>query len=569
MQKAFRSYTNPTAAKMLFDELGVGKVVVMNPGVSTYNQYVFAKPRDDAKVEKNKKLFSRVNEHFPDGKMYHGTKSRESLRSILLQNILPSIDGLGGAGLYVVPESNIRYAEERAGDKDQLVYFTVSNDAVLVDVTEGPGKKAWEKFQKEHEGTTLDAFAEEIGADIVKYPFSEGPAYVVKNSTVLGRAQGHTIQIAPLWELEANAKKVKTAEELARFVVMAQFNGASTDEILAMAKHADTGPLMALAKDLTEWSRNKPFTEAELRLLGPALQIAKHNANWHPVALNDALLVPLSQLAWTHPAKWKEVVTAVAKSADKIMLEQLAEHGFPAKAFGPLVDALLAERTLNFDEVILRAMNTATAKKCPQRTAWIDTILDRLEAGDYTGQPTRFSGSTHFEDHLSDSLACALFYGPELSPAYRKTVLERLIGKYPRAAQFVVDKVGYNENWEKIDAPYWVERALKAYPEHAEYMADQIMNGFSFSRHDTREYKDLTKVYTVLAEQTPNLEKKHWLEEMLVPHVGLERNRDADLDRLDAAIRARGGKKAVEELDRWDEMMGRGCKKTVAGLKSR
>ena len=90
VHKAFRSYTNPSAALFLYRHFGADKLVEAYPQIETINQYLFSTPRDNEQIKQHLKkyrvkpssLYLSRESLFPDGKIYHGTGS-EPVKNIL------------------------------------------------------------------------------------------------------------------------------------------------------------------------------------------------------------------------------------------------------------------------------------------------------------------------------------------------------------------------------------------------------------------------------------------------------------------------------------------------------
>lgn len=222
IQKAFRSYTNPTAAMELMKDFKVEMLIPIYEGIEPINQYLFAKARNEAAVQtalkqhavNTQKLFRPVREEFPDGVLYHGTQSGDSFRGILIQGVLPSARGAAGSGLYGVAAANQKFAEEWGGNPDLLVGFEVSPDARIVDITQGEGEKLWRSYYTRSPKTaTYEQFADLYGIDIISYPY-EPRAYVVKNSAVLSKPRGIHRSILSFSKAMDLANRARTKDEI-------------------------------------------------------------------------------------------------------------------------------------------------------------------------------------------------------------------------------------------------------------------------------------------------------------------------------------------------------------------
>lgn len=211
IQKSFRSYSNPTAAHMLLQEFGVDALATRyGDKIEPTNQFLFAKERDPIRIEKELKkaglkpadLYSDPKDFFTDGFLYHGTKTEEAFRGILLQGVLPSTGGSADAGLYGVDKKNTKIAESFTGEKDLLVKFPVKPSAKIIDLRKEPGKSLAKKWARD-----LDGFAEAYGADILLYPYQKSYAFVVKNSDSLGKPMGVHREVMSLKDFAQKLKK--------------------------------------------------------------------------------------------------------------------------------------------------------------------------------------------------------------------------------------------------------------------------------------------------------------------------------------------------------------------------
>ena len=256
IQKAFRSYTNPTAALQLMKMFGVDQLtrVYSQDSIEPINKYVFSKFRDKSKIAENLKSYQATEaffppsaHFFPDTFLYHGTADEAAFRSILFQGILPSTNGSAGAGLYGVAEPNRKFAENwNHATAERVLKFSVKPEAKIVDITTGEGKRVWQEFASKN-GKNFETFAEAFGIDILKYPYST-EAFVVKNSDMLKRGVGLTRQLLPLNELLARAAVEKDSEKL--FALM-DVNQVSAREANMLLQESHIPPLELFNSILT------------------------------------------------------------------------------------------------------------------------------------------------------------------------------------------------------------------------------------------------------------------------------------------------------------------------------
>ncbi|MFL5812613.1 MAG: hypothetical protein ACJ763_03475 [Bdellovibrionia bacterium] len=249
--KSFRSYINPTATYLLYKHFDMNNVLNRYEDAAPINQYLFATYRDPATVAENmkhyqtdpEKLYSPTSQEFPDGKLYHGTRTEEFFRSNLFSGVFPSEAGSAGSGLYSVRRDNLALAIRSAGTVDRVVEFEVKPTAKVIDVTRGEGARVFKEFlsrsnhqlkgfyEKLETGKDpYSEFAHAFDADILCYPYVSH-AYVVKNSAVLSNPKGHTRNLIPLNELITLARKAATFEDLKQLNQAVRLNVSAPEEI--------------------------------------------------------------------------------------------------------------------------------------------------------------------------------------------------------------------------------------------------------------------------------------------------------------------------------------------------
>ncbi len=249
VQKVFRSYTNPTAANLLFKHFGLDEMWKRVEGIPPYNQYLFQKYRDPKAVAANlqeygvdaKRFYRDPSREFPGLELYHGTRGELAFRAILFQGVLPSEKGSAGSGLYGVPADNLAFAVDWAKDADRVVAFSLSPSTRVVDITEGEGKRVFEAF-----GRSESEFAEAFGIDVLRYPYHT-KAYVVKNGAVLDRVRGHTRELLPLSRLIAAARETRGPDALVKLWKTLEINGLSAADrihVLTVLPDSKLGPAL-------------------------------------------------------------------------------------------------------------------------------------------------------------------------------------------------------------------------------------------------------------------------------------------------------------------------------------
>lgn len=234
IEKMFRAYTNPTAAKKLMEHFGLNDLPNYYSKVIPMNQFLFAQSWDEGERLKAIRSFSvnenrfylAVTKQFPDGFCYHGTRTDATFRNIIVEGVLPSEQGLSGQGLYNVSSANLQIAENFGGTKENLIRFLVKPNARIVDISHGEGLRVWKLYSSIHGGDYED-FSKLFGIDIIRYDYSGAHAFVTKNSAVLGHAEGVNRPVLPLGELLERVQNIKDPAEL---LIICELNGLTKDE---------------------------------------------------------------------------------------------------------------------------------------------------------------------------------------------------------------------------------------------------------------------------------------------------------------------------------------------------
>ncbi len=253
--KAFRSYTNPTAAYVLFSELGFKDLQSLHPKIASINQFLFRQYRDEKEIlesfNRHKKraddVYQPAHLALPSLKLFHGTKTEEAFRAIIFQHIMPSEFGSAGSGLYAVDENNIEFAEKWGGDIKRIVSLEISPEAKVVDITSGVGAELFQSYSRAASTKNdFDGFSKTFGIDILIYPY-ETKAYVVKNSSVILSRQGFKRRLMTLEELSTEAEKINTEKDFKEFLKIVDFNGLAKNELDYVLSHASTTRLAKIA----------------------------------------------------------------------------------------------------------------------------------------------------------------------------------------------------------------------------------------------------------------------------------------------------------------------------------
>ncbi len=269
--KSFRSYTNQTAAYLLFNDLGFKDLQAAFPKIESINQFLFQQYRNHELLRKayeefsitSEELFTPVQSLLRNLKLYHGTRTEEAFRAILFQNAMPSQSGSAGAGLYAVDSASIDFAENWAGSPDRVVVFDISLDAKAIDITQGIGKRIFEEWKKRTGKRSYDLFAAYFGADILKYDYTP-KAYVVKNSSVLLGRQGLYRRLLTVDQLEDFAKRLTTGEDIESFFRALFWSGLAREEV------ENIYSLMPSEK-INEWAPSHNFLKSAFSDLIPLL----------------------------------------------------------------------------------------------------------------------------------------------------------------------------------------------------------------------------------------------------------------------------------------------------------
>ena len=248
--KAFRSYTNPTAAKLLFEIFQVD--VALRPygkRIDPFHTLAYRKYRNPADIAAQRAqinplppVITTVGDYFkerglepgPDGNFeaYHGTDTMENYRGIVYQGNVASTGGSAGAGVYVVDERSRSFAENWHGPGTLVVKLKIAPGATLVDLTQPEAKLFFQAF-KAHRAKLkwkLDGaptapshtdeytdFADFLGVDVLRYQYGKTHAYVIKDGAAIKGQEPYTIPLLTLAQVKAHlAKSPDPVREMAK-----------------------------------------------------------------------------------------------------------------------------------------------------------------------------------------------------------------------------------------------------------------------------------------------------------------------------------------------------------------
>lgn len=276
--KSFRSSANPTAALWLLQHFRINELVGVYPEIKPFNTYLFHKRRDEKQILKNfrkfgvssEDVYSDVSNVLSDRKLFHGTRSEEGFKSILLEGIIPSDSGSAAAGVYGVAEKNVSFAIKWGGAKDRVVVLSLAPETKLVDITRGPGLKLWKAFQEKFPKADEDLFCETFGIDLLRYPYAP-TAFALKNSAVVTAVSGYTRNIKPLTEILAEAETVSDVKSFVDLSKQFTLYPRTTAELRAYTNAFKQMDLIVQElRSMAETKRNK-FLLSIGALRGPIL----------------------------------------------------------------------------------------------------------------------------------------------------------------------------------------------------------------------------------------------------------------------------------------------------------
>lgn len=233
LQKAFRSFSNPTAAHFLFSTFGVQELISAYGGsLKSINDYLLRKNFDRKETSERFKKFDiqedeisdNLSAYLSDLKLFHGTGNEENLRGILYQGFLPTSNGTAGDGIYGVSYNSIEFAKDWKSSGDNIIEISLSQQTRIADISRGKGKLLFDKFLKSSEFTEYskskkfrsstppeDIFADYFGFDVIKYPYHGVDAFVLKNAGVIIQIAGVYKKPKPFAELLETAAQIESA----------------------------------------------------------------------------------------------------------------------------------------------------------------------------------------------------------------------------------------------------------------------------------------------------------------------------------------------------------------------
>ncbi len=359
IRKAFRSYTNPTAAYLLMKEFKVDQLTLVYEGVESINDYVFVKKYDLTRTASMLKKFEvdqdkfylNFTSEFPDQKYYHGTRSKQNLSNIVLQGALPSSHGNAGRGLYGVGIANFDDAASWASDPKLVVEFEIDGSkAHLVDVTRGEGKRVFELYNKQYDGRSAnvyDAFADDFSIDIIKYPYSFR-AFVLKNSAVIKNRQGVYYKIRTLHQLLQTIEKIETTKEFVEVIDSTSISPYGGREISFLEK-AILGAKI--------WKRLEQGSLEGLHEFELLLQLMRTSGN-----LTAVLKPKLESIALNSLSKLNEVLRSSEFTPTIIgaLIRQMAINEIPVEIGRAIAEFGITQSKLTADQktILLQNINS-------------------------------------------------------------------------------------------------------------------------------------------------------------------------------------------------------------------
>jgi hypothetical protein len=259
IQKGFRSYTNPTAMKLLSEHFKVDLLPALYPHlIEPLNQYLFRVYHPPGKTQKALEAYGlsetdvleNISHFFPDGHYYHGVKTEEAFRNISLQGVLPSTNGSAGQGLYGVAVINKEFAEDWGKDASRLMSFEISNKARLIDITKGKGFELFAEYKqrapnldRSRFSTFEDQFADHFAIDALLYPY-EVQAFVVKNAAILGSPKGVYRSVVPLNVLAENIEQLNSVDGLRHIYESLRLSSVTSRELTLLMSQIGESPLL-------------------------------------------------------------------------------------------------------------------------------------------------------------------------------------------------------------------------------------------------------------------------------------------------------------------------------------
>jgi hypothetical protein len=401
ISKAFSSYTNPTAAKLLLDEFGVSELPTLYSGIQAYNQYVFSVHRDRRQIDKkleeyhvdSSKFFQNPKEVFPNLEFYHGTRTDSAYRSILFQGVLASSSGSAGSGLYGVAQENLDFASRWAHGSERVVKFDVDANAKVVDVTKGEGARVFSAYRAAHPDSkylssrltaekTFDEFARDFGVDILKYPYGGVDAFVVKNSAALHNPGGYQRKLMNTSKLIEKSETVQDIHGFEDFLKVLKANHVSERELQMVFRHLSVksahGEVFETAQEVAAWLAGAPPQGSGSHLFWD--KVAPYLSGYNDKF--DQLLAGslLPRLAQSDPARFNQAFAI----AEEYSPDMLAKHFYRAilnrdGEFSSLKLPLTEKNILKFLEFAERHSNEYTG---PRTLNILKTLSSRVTDAD-------------------------------------------------------------------------------------------------------------------------------------------------------------------------------------------
>ncbi len=204
VSKAFTSFANVTASDKIMRSAGFGELTQAYADFPPYNTFTYTKFYDLNSVDTNLEEYEVDQDNFyikidPSTEpffLYHGTQKINQLENILKFGNLPSTTGVAGKGTYAANKDEIKLAINWGGGEAHVAKLQITNDAKIVDIRYGEGKRVFNLFAGSYED-----FSAAFGVDIIRYSLMGYGAYVIKNGGVVEhtspyKERGYTLEKA-------------------------------------------------------------------------------------------------------------------------------------------------------------------------------------------------------------------------------------------------------------------------------------------------------------------------------------------------------------------------------------
>jgi hypothetical protein len=219
--------TNPGLADQLFKYFGIYKFISAYRQLQRIPSYITAVRKDPTRIHRQYEHFHTTNEQLltplvavlPHRLLYHDAQDYERFHEALMSRAISLNRMFGVRGVFTTDFEGLPSGDAVTGpDLDYMVEILVTENARLIDITQGEGLRVFTQLRDELKDKTelevLDMMADQFGADVIRFQRNGKTIYALKNAAAIESTSGLRLKIKPLTELVAEIGRISTADDI-------------------------------------------------------------------------------------------------------------------------------------------------------------------------------------------------------------------------------------------------------------------------------------------------------------------------------------------------------------------